>query len=208
MELRRRLLNLVTAGSLLLCAVVCVLWVRSDSHAVASDVLVEEDFRIHFVARGGSTSSQLQLGLNSTQGTLLWTGFRGAAGPADDAWHAEPGWGTHYERATANVLRYGQTAPPRWWRRQLSLRIDDAAIEYFPGPDGKLFYSRGTGAYLRTPYWLPIGILLIIPAASLWARVRSRWSRDTGHCPACGYDLRATPDKCPECGAAAVKAPA
>src|SRR6185437_4256830 len=44
-------------------------------------------------------------------------------------------------------------------------------------------------------------VLALLPAVAI-ARHRRRRHRDANNlCPTCGYDLRATPDRCPECGA-------
>jgi hypothetical protein len=62
---------------------------------------------------------------------------------------------------------------------------------------------RPDGSSVECPTWLPAALLAIIGTPLLvWIRRRDQaFERSKqGCCPACGYDLRATPDSCPECG--------
>jgi hypothetical protein len=53
---------------------------------------------------------------------------------------------------------------------------------------------------LFIPAWLMLVLTAILP--TLWLLRRRRQPNPAGLCPACGYDLRATPERCPECGRA------
>jgi hypothetical protein len=67
---------------------------------------------------------------------------------------------------------------------------------------GQFYFSRGYwGVIVAVPYWFVVPICLAGPAV-VWRRRRLRRHRaELGLCIACGFDLRATPDRCPECGA-------
>jgi hypothetical protein len=63
-----------------------------------------------------------------------------------------------------------------------------------------VWFARPVGnppILLRLPLWLPAVLFAVLPLVRL-SRLRRRLP--PGHCAACGYDLRATPDQCPECG--------
>ena len=75
---------------------------------------------------------------------------------------------------------------------------------------GDFRYLRITSDGMRrwnlvVPIWLIAGTMAILPFCWMLrrARLRHRWVR--GLCIACGYDLRATRDRCPECGTVVAK---
>lgn len=72
----------------------------------------------------------------------------------------------------------------------------------YPPGDGILNVG---GLFVVFPHWL-----LCLPTAAVLLRAAVRWGRRRrrrlrGWCIACGYDLRGTPDRCPECGVVSAK---
>lgn len=49
------------------------------------------------------------------------------------------------------------------------------------------------------PYWIPFALSAVV-CSTQWIYKKTRRTQRNGICYKCGYDLRATPERCPECG--------
>ncbi len=174
----RQLFTLCSAVSLVLSVAVCVLWVRSRSGDVTPPVAVNGRCVQVYTYHG---AAHLYWSWSTPpEGTLLL-----------DQWEKTTVSDPH---RTFDGL-FG-IAP--------SLCLQLASVE---SCDDAADPTIGTGfTYVHVPLWMPATVVMLLPLVWVWPRLRARAQWSAGHCTSCGYDLRGSPERCPECGTAGAQA--
>ena len=180
----RCLFRLLAAISALLLASCAIGWARSYR--------LTECVNCRFIARHENKWDSSEFGLASASGKLLLYRRQSLAFTAEDL---TPRHGLSYlcaARSDAAAIL------PRY----------DPAKELFGFGHARDFWQPGSGCIVM-PMWAPLLITAILPAFALLRFRRAYIARrraERGLCAACGYDLRASTDRCPECGAAIIQA--
>ncbi|MDB5357412.1 MAG: hypothetical protein JWN24_3865 [Phycisphaerales bacterium] len=173
----RRLFTLLSALSLLLCVTSAAMWVRSER--IADQVLCE---------RLTASSGYFRRYSLESVGGRVWVevlDFQGRTLPS--------GW-SHMSAPTGT---------PTWHlipRRMPGDRFVALGFEWsFADAMAPSAYAPRRVFMLGVPYYF-VGLPACLPPIG-WLRrkVRNR-SVTFNVCRHCGYDLRATPERCPECG--------
>lgn len=168
--MQRRLRTIIASLSLLMCVAICMLWVRSYR---LTDIVACDP---QDTPAGGSE------------------------------WFARSETGAVYFAHNMHLVN-GFTSPGcRWGANPVDPRIAGFRVNTNNG--GFNLGSFGLGLYrspnrlhsntvIKLPHWSMALLFSLMPTSWLFVR-RSR--SPAGCCQSCGYNLRASPNRCPECG--------
>lgn len=191
-RLARYTLIALTALSLLLCVASAAFWVRSYGREEAACYRTSDAHRVMVVSQPGRVWFEVihEVGLFDPAPRKEWSGgFWTYSEPrygSDCAWP----WERWYEDQDYRLRRAG-------FRVVWGLRLTPVPS---PNPEYLGTVDGFQAAAVAVPYWFVCLAMFIMPALTgLRNRRKPRWRRG-GACRSCGYDLRATPDRCPECG--------
>jgi hypothetical protein len=187
-----RFFTCVSAASLVLCGALLVLWVRSywfwDRVTYGTAATNEGQY-------AGGYISNIFGDLNLTVWIRQDPKAKGQAGGGK--WLS--GRNTRklevYKSGRQSYMKsIGATGMLGFW---LSARKYSPNAGRSPNPGGRAPLPLQPTWIISVPYWLLILLTALLPA--IWFY---RWWRHppAGHCSVCGYDLRASKDRCPECG--------
>ncbi|MDB5171994.1 MAG: hypothetical protein JWN51_767 [Phycisphaerales bacterium] len=185
----RRLFTLLSALSLLLCVGTALLW--GWSYKSLGDLEIGKDDRIPS-PWGTAAMVGPDAHLFSYRGSLQVLYIGRVAADWLDGKHVEHrGMRCEWSQSQFSGAIFWPKQPSHAWERLGFCHSADT------GPLGKTIVVVGA------PHWSIASILSLLPLCWTAARWRRLQRRVHGLCPGCGYDLRATADRCPECGTAA-----
>jgi hypothetical protein len=195
--MKRHVLNLLTALSLVLCVAACVLWARSHGGSEHVEVGRRRVSREREVcswraswasAAGGASLTLVRSTRNYTEEVAWWVLATELGRPLR----------VSYRRDDSAAYPDWSGSPGR--RRWAGFGLGSSVTGTPAGMRGR--YSEAACGVV-VPYWAVCAMPAVVPAVRLAHTLRRRRRRSLGLCPSCGYNLRATPDRCPECGTAA-----
>jgi len=204
----RRLLNLATVICILACAAIVVLWVRS--HWVRDALQFQRGaVRCEIASQFGSVwfsdAPQLQIDLDAVR--ALRQEQRDFLAQ-QDSWHEQRQQELREWSLDRRLHTSTRPLPPPPSREPDPRRLGVLGFETqkalskiqkvpgFPAPRVRFTY--------QISHWVIFAAFGLLPLTRLIIVVRRRWRlrrlAERGLCIGCGYDLRFTPDRCPECG--------
>jgi|SRR5579884_4439484 len=180
--MKRRLVTIAAPVSLLLCIATAWLWART-SHDSGELIFV----------RMRSDGTIGNYGIISNGGRLLLMSLVDEGMPVG---HPDSHWVVRFETGDQSVVDVADGPTVR-----------DAVHDFGHEFHGFGFVDEHTAAErfatVMAPHWFALLLFASGPtfvAVARWSRAARRQRR--GLCVRCGYDLRASHERCPECGAA------